>query len=277
MTRIKAENRWLKLFLEENNVCALISDNRYGLSHPGVYSIFITHQLGIKTGIGRLFDKICQSILYKYINRFSECWVPDFSNSISLAGELSHPQKFPSTAVHYVGALSRFESCDQQNDFLYDVVIILSGPEPQRTILEKMILEQLPALQMKTAFVRGLPNETGEITSVNGEFYNHLDTGKLNRLLCASRMIICRSGYSTVMDMIKLRKKMIVIPTPGQPEQEYLGKYLCAQQLAINIPQHQFELKRALDAAEKFAYRHINYDMNSYKDVVRNFVAKISS
>lgn len=277
LTRIKVESRWLRGFLKENDVCALISDNRYGLSHPGLHSVFITHQLAVRTGVGRIFDMISQKILYKYINRFSECWVPDFPKNINLGGSLSHPHRFPSVPVHYLGALSRFEVCENQHDFSFDIVVILSGPEPQRTILENIMLKQLNQLELRIAFVRGLPDSVNALPNVKATVYNHLDSDKLNKLVCSSKLVVCRSGYSTIMDMIKLNKRMIMIPTPGQPEQEYLGEYLSREKLALQVSQHHFDVKSAIEAAEKFPYRYINDDMNGYKSVLKNFVSKISS
>lgn len=277
LTRINQENAWLDAFVKENSVCALISDNRYGLFHPGIHTVFITHQLSIRTGFGKLVDKISQAFLYKYINRFSECWVPDFNQNSKLAGSLSHPENAPSVPVHYIGALSRFEVCDQGTEFLYDLLILLSGPEPQRTILEKILLQQLQSARIKIALVRGLPASESVVPNANATVYNHLDAQGLNKLICQSKLVICRSGYTTVMDMVKLKKKMIVIPTPGQTEQEYLGHYLSEKHLALNISQHQFKLSKALEAADKFPFQQIAGDMNAYRIVLKDFVSRISS
>ena len=277
LTRIKRENRWLNTFVKKNSVSALISDNRYGLFHPEIHTVFITHQLSVRTGLGTLVDKFLRQFLYSYVNRFSECWVPDFSQDSDLAGQLSHPKTTLTIPVHYIGALSRFEICAEQPEFLYDVAIILSGPEPQRTILEKMILEQLQSIQQRVAIVRGLPANQTALKTATATVYNHLDAEQLNRLVCQSKMVVCRSGYTTVMDMVKLKKKMIVIPTPGQAEQEYLGKYLSGKQLAVNISQHQFILSNALEAANKFPFKQISVDMNAYKPVLRDFVKRINS
>lgn len=119
--------------------------------------------------------------------------------------------------------------------------------------------------------------EKSELTCTGAIVYNYLDSENLNKLVCESKLVICRSGYSSVMDMVKLKKKMIVIPTPGQPEQEYLGKHLSQKQLAISILQNQFNLKDALEAAETFPYQHITSEMNAYKSVLRDFVNRISS
>ena len=277
LTRIKSENAWLSAFLQENKVDAVISDNRYGLYHPEIYSVFITHQLNIHSGYGLLADKISKKILYRYINRYNECWVPDFRLNPSLAGILSHPEVLPTIPVHYLGALSRFEKCDQFPANKYDLLIIISGPEPQRTILENIMLEQSEGTGKKIALVRGLPGEQKVLINNKIKIFNHLKSHELNQLICESGIIICRSGYTSIMDMIKLKKKMIVIPTPGQPEQEYLAKYLSRNHLALMVTQNNFSLIQSLELAQHFTFTHPDTDMNEYKTVIKEFVENINS
>ena len=277
LTRIKSENVWLRAFIQQNRVDAVISDNRYGLYHPGIYSVFITHQLQIQSGYGSLADKMSKKVLYRYINRFSVCWVPDFKHNPGLAGILSHPEVLPAIPVNYLGAVSRFEKCDQIPEKKYDVLIIISGPEPQRTILEKIILEQSEATSKKIALVRGLPGEQNILNNNNLKIFNHLKSQELNQLICESGIIICRSGYTSIMDMMKLKKKMIVIPTPGQPEQEYLANYLSQNHLALMVSQNDFSLIRSLEHAQHFPYAHPDTDMNEYKVVIKDFVENISA
>lgn len=277
LTKIKSENTWLRTFVKHNRIKAVISDNRYGLYHPGIYSVLITHQLQINSGYGSLADKISKKIIYRFIKRFSECWVPDFQINHSLAGILSHPEILPAIPVHYLGAFSRFEKCDQKPEKKFDILIIISGPEPQRTIFENIMLEQSDGLDKKIAMVRGLPGERNILKNENIKIFNHLNAHQLNQLICDSGIIICRSGYTTIMDMMKLKKKMIVIPTPGQPEQEYLATYLSQNHLAFSVSQNDFLLVRSLKLAENFTFTHLDTDMNEYKVVIKEFVAKIIS
>jgi UDP-N-acetylglucosamine transferase subunit ALG13 len=277
LIRIKRENRWLLSFVEHNKVTGLISDNRYGFFHPRIPSIFITHQLQISSGYGRLADNVSRKFLCKLINRFSVCWVPDFENH-SLAGLLSHPQTFPSIPVQYIGPLSRFTSCEHREEKKFDLLVLISGPEPQRTLFEKIMLAQCVELHdMKIAVVRGLPSARTTLESSCVQIFNHLDTGGLNQLICESEIVACRSGYTTIMDMMKLKKKMIVIPTPGQPEQEYLARYLSQHRYALAFAQHEFNLRSALEKALHFTFKHIDASMNEYKAVVKAFTDKISS
>ena len=277
LMRIKSENAWLKAFIQENKVDGLISDNRYGLYHAQIPSVIITHQLHVHSGYGSYADSIIQKFLYRFINRFTVCWVPDFKKRNSLAGLLSHPESLPDIPVQYLGAISRFNECSGSTEKKFDLLILISGPEPQRTILEKMMIEQSERSDKKIALVRGLPGDTTILEHKKVTIFNHLNGTKLNKLICESEFVICRSGYTTIMDMVKLKKKMIVVPTPGQSEQEYLASYLSQNHFALSISQNAFTLDRALELAANFSFTYIDTDMNEYKAVIKEFVQQINS
>ena len=247
---IKNERRWLRRTVITYKLDAVISDNRFGLYHPFTSSVFITHQLSIQTG-NRLFDKLAQSINYHFINRFNECWVPDAAGSINLAGKLSHPIKLPGIPVNYLGILSRFKKVATEKK--YDLLIILSGPEPQRTIFEKILLSQLGNITGTIVLVRGLPAAEKITTTTNARLiiYNHLPATELNELILQSKNIVARCGYSTVMDLFTLRQQAILVPTPGQTEQEYLATHLLENNMFFTCPQENFSIERSLEAIKK--------------------------
>jgi UDP-N-acetylglucosamine transferase subunit ALG13 len=202
-----------------------------------------------------------QKINYKYINRFAKCWVPDEEGEINLAGELSHPVKMPATTVQYIGALSRLEKTGEEEKKGH-LLIVLSGPEPQRTILENKIIKDIAHYIGTASIVRGLPGALTVIPSTNTiRFYNHLSAGEMNKEMDEAEYIISRSGYSTIMDITKLKKKTILIPTPGQTEQEYLAKYLHEKKMVLRISQNSFSLSSALQLARSFLY-NIPYSKN---------------
>ncbi|MBL7742649.1 MAG: glycosyl transferase family 28 [Chitinophagaceae bacterium] len=251
---IRKENDWLKKMLKEYGFAAVISDNRYGLYHPSVPSIFITHQLTIKSPLGRWSERLLQKRAYQYINHFSECWVPDFAGETSLASELSHPAVLPEIPVRYTGLLSRFDKKEIKETEGH-LLIVLSGPEPQRSILEEKIIKEIAHYPGTATVVRGLPASVNIIPSTNQiRFYNHLPAEELSREMSRAEYIISRSGYSTIMDLVKLQKKSILIPTPGQTEQEYLGKYLSEKKQAVCIAQRRFSLNNAIKQAKEFSY-----------------------
>lgn len=252
---IKSENKWLKEKVSKYQFDGVISDNRYGLHHENILSVFITHQLCIKSPLGKWSEKFLQQWNYKFINRFHECWVPDEEGQNNLAGELSHPVKFPGIPVKYIGALSRFKK-KEVAEIKDHLLIILSGPEPQRTILENRVIDGVVNYNGTATIARGLPAERNIIPSTNTiHFYNHLSSEELNNEAMKAELIIGRSGYSTVMDIAALQKKSILIPTPGQTEQEYLAGHLMKKQFAFCINQNEFSLLKNIEEAGKFEYR----------------------
>ncbi len=254
--RIWKEHAWLKKVIKEYPVDAVISDSRPGLYHTSVHSIYITHQLKIKTG-GRFTEWLFQRFHYRFINRYNECWVPDYNEGVSLAGQLSHPGSLPSVPVKYTGPVSRFELFPAEKK--YGLLIILSGPEPQRSILENILLKDLGQPGERVLLVRGLPEETSTLAapSPDVEIVNHLPAPALNLAILQSGIIISRTGYTTVMDLIKLQKKAILIPTPGQTEQEYLSGHLSGMGLFLCIPQRLFSLSDALKKAAVFPFSKV--------------------
>lgn len=275
LIKINNENTWLNIFLRSQPVDLIISDNRFGLYAPGIQSVFITHQLYIKTGLGRLTDRLVQWLNYRRIQRFSTCWVPDQKTPPTLAGKLSNPGKLPAIPVQYIGGLSRLTPCTV-NKYSINLLIILSGPEPQRSILENLLLPSLKHQPGKTVLVRALPAESGEVRHEGDlTLYNHAPASLLNQLLGDSELVISRSGYTTVMDLLKLGKKSILVPTPGQAEQEYLATHLYKQQLAYTISQEQFSLSKALEAVKTFPYRQPVFDMEAYKKVIEDIIEQI--
>lgn len=255
LTAIKSENRWLNQLLKQRNIHAIISDNRYGLYHPEIRSFFITHQLAIRTPFGKMAALLLQRKNYRLINKFTECWVPDYETSPNLAGALSHPYKMPSIPVRYIGPLSRFSKNSEPTS--NDLLIMLSGPEPQRTILENICLKELKSYQGRVVMLRGLPDAASDIANFNNvTIYNHLPSGALEELINRSGIIISRSGYSTVMDTLGLGKACIFVPTPGQTEQAYLASYLSEKKYCLYFEQKHFSLEKALQQwqAQKLAY-----------------------
>ncbi len=266
---IKEENHWLKEQVSKHQFEAVISDNRYGLYHEKIFSVFITHQLCIKSSLGKWSERFLQKWNYKLIDRFDECWIPDEEGKNNLAGELSHPVTLPAIPVKYIGALSRFVRQDSPKESFVTfgeikniqevknhLFIILSGPEPQRTILENKIIDQIVSYNGTATIARGLPAEKNIIPSTNTiHFYNHLSSGEFNNEMLKAEFIISRSGYSTVMDIAALQKKSILIPTAGQTEQEYLADYLMKKHFAFCVKQNDLSLLKNIEAARNFEYR----------------------
>ncbi len=272
--RIFQEKRWLKKVIKRYSIDAVISDNRFGMYHKNIPSIYITHQLCIKTG-NKFSEQIAQKIHYYFIKKYSFCWVPD-NQKDGLAGDLSHPKKIPENVI-YIGPVSRFSVMPGLQE-MYDLVIILSGPEPQRTIFENNILEQLKTVDGNIFFIRGLPEESKQPENFNKiTIKNHLPAYELNEVLAMSKIVICRSGYTSVMDLAALQKKAILIPTPGQTEQEYLAKYLMEKQFFLLEKQEDLSIKKSLEKVTAFNFKKLELPGKAYKKTIKEFVNSLKS
>ncbi len=274
LTSIKTERRWLDSLQQKEMFDVLVSDNRYGLHHESCYSIFITHQLRIRVPFSRMMENLLQFWNYRFIRRFDECWVPDFEGQKNLAGELSHPKQLPAINLRYVGAVSRFKKRDNSVTESKDLVALISGPEPQRTIFEDKLVSELANWKGSAVVVRGLPGATACPPAFNNvSFQNHLPSSQLSELIDGGTYIVARSGYSTVMDIVALKKKSILIPTPGQTEQEYLGNWLMKNKICLCIDQENFHLSEAINAASKFDYADLSrFTTDQYESEVSNFM-----
>lgn len=222
---IKEEHRALEMIVSENKVDVVISDNRFGLHSKRTHNVFITHQLFLKAPV---FEGFGNRINQNYISNFQEVWIPDFENEIEcLSGELSHGKHFHNN-VKYIGPQSRLKDIPvpyEKNK--YDYLFLLSGPEPTRNELEvSLILKGNEFPDKKVFFVRGSKSSTEEVMKSSVSSSDFPTKEELKSLILSSNKIICRSGYSTLMDLHALNKKeLILIPTPGQTEQEYLAAY----------------------------------------------------
>lgn len=269
LTKIKSENRWIKAQMNELKPDIIISDNRYGFRHTEIPSILITHQLLVKTGTGLLADNIMKMFLRSQFKHFNSCWVPDWKEAPGLAGELSHPSYALPCPIRYIGAISRLEFDPHltQNDIL---LVLLSGPEPQRSLLEERLSQQLSGYTKEIVIVRGKPEGGPSIQwPAHATVYDHLPMKALQEQMQKARYIISRSGYTTLMDIFKLQKKLIAIPTPGQAEQEYLGHLLHEQQQVLCIEQSKFQWQEALKQAEAFPFLpQKQNDFDAYKQVI---------
>lgn len=225
-----------KIVIKEN-ISGIISDNRFGVRSTKIPSVYITHQLNVLSGNTTI---LTSKIHQKIISKFDECWVPDIKGELNLSGELSKTNK-KKLKVKYIGVLSRLEKKKiiKNNDLL----IVLSGPEPQRSILEKKLLHQLKNYNKRVILVRGVLTDK-ELPSINNNITikNFMLSRELEEAINKSKIILARSGYSIIMDFYKLEKNAFFIPTPGQYEQEYLASRMQKLNIAPFETQANFEL-----------------------------------
>lgn len=229
LKRIYQEHIWLDNLLKRESYDLVISDNRFGLWNKKVKTIYITHQVMVKMPKQIVFMEYFMYRFHRFfIQRYTHCWIPDYLKNGGLSGDLSHKYTLPKNA-EFIGPLSRFEKLKEiAPDSTYQNIVILSGVEPQRTIFEKEMISLFSNLGSKTLILRGKPStESEDETYENVVIKSHMETEKLAALLKGCNSIICRSGYSTIMDLetLQVLDKAHFYPTPGQTEQEYLAEY----------------------------------------------------
>jgi uncharacterized protein (TIGR00661 family) len=268
---IRAEHRALEKIVDDRKIDVVISDNRYGCWSDVAKSIFITHQLNIilprplqwLSGILNYYN-------HKFISRYHFCWVPDNEHDGNLSGEMSNNSKLKIT---FIGLLSRFNKCLPMPHFKYEVLVILSGPEPQRSLLETILMDQIKKTGLRVLVVRGVIESNTRKVNDNIEIVDFLNASQLNQVICESEVIITRSGYSTVMDLAKLEKLAIFIPTPGQTEQEYLAKELHKKLIALSVVQHNFDLQKSLLKVKALkGFKSSGHDNDKLKKVIADII-----
>jgi hypothetical protein len=193
------------------------------------------------------FEKLATAMHRRYYDKFDEIWVPDVEGDRNLSGELGHGGL---DGVRYIGPLTRFEDPTpwHTREPRWWLVVLLSGPEPQRSVFENVIIGELAKFTEETLVVRGLPGDT-ELPShalPHVTFVNHLDDAQLREALLSSHNILCRPGYSTLCDLSALKLSPVVVPTPGQPEQEYLAAYHANRHSVVSCAQKNFNLGEAI-------------------------------
>lgn len=249
LRQIRAEHAWLEMHRQALQLDAVISDQRFGLHATALASVLITHQLFPFTPAAQ---GLARKINLRHIAPFQRCWIPDVPEPPGLAGELSHGPNLPANA-HYIGPLSRFENAVPPNTpDAWRVVAVISGPEPQRGMLETMLLQQLQAIDGPHLLVTGRPGRQ-ESRSGTVDMVGHLPSPDLHAALLHAELIVGRTGYSTLMDLATLGRGALLVPTPGQPEQEYLGRLHGLR--GIHMVQDQQHLNIAA-ALEHPAARH---------------------
>lgn len=273
---VRAEYSATAQLVRKYQLDGIISDNRYGCFCAGVPSVLLTHQLYLKVPAPSL-EWMANRVLRLALRKFDQIWVPDIAEKNgSLSGELSHGEKPVHRAVSYIGPLSRMQPA-REEDFSYDVAIVLSGPEPQRTVLEQKLLEQALEMPYNCILVQGKTAEKQHYFAADHvEVVSFLTAGDLQEVLNASRYVVCRSGYSSLMDLAVLGKKALLIPTPGQTEQEYLARYFANENIFPCQQQDRIQLEAGLELLESYnGLVPEHFSTNAFEPLLQNWVAQL--
>lgn len=245
------EHQKIRNLVHQHRLDLIISDNRFGCFSTKIKSIFITHQLWIRTPYSFL-SFLVNLLNHWIIRRFDECWIPDWQQEPRLAGALSRP--IPNHTHRYLGPLSRMcPKSKESTSSNHSIVAILSGPEPQRTRFEQLIIEQAKDLDLPILLIQGkveiqvVEKKEGKVT------IRPFASGKdLNAILLKADLVLCRSGYSSIMDLVMLGSPAILVPTPGQTEQEYLAELYLKRGWFYSQSQDKFDLEKAIKASKQY-------------------------
>jgi len=250
---------------------AVVSDCRYDVYDRPENSYLINHQLRFKTPLGAewAFELWLASRMKKYRYVF----VPDFEEH-NLSGHLSHNLRYISEdKIRYIGILSHLSKLDKEQDI--DYFVSLSGPEPQRVVLEKKIISQLNQLKGRVVIAGGNPEGQEKKLPGDAEFYSFLKTEQQQDIMSRSKFVITRSGYTTIMELAELdRKKALLMPTPNQTEQEYLADYYEEKRYFHHISQYKLQLDRDIEESKRFEGFTAPWKT---EESVRNFIRIINS
>lgn len=262
---IALENELIEKFVEENNIDGILSDNRFGVFNRNIPSVFLTHQLNVISGVTTQWSSRHNR---KLISNFDACWVPDYEFEPSLSGKLGH-LKAPGFPVNYLGPLSRMGY--EKQSIGYEILVILSGPEPQRTLFENKMVTVFKNDTRRVLIVQGRVEEHEKRNTIGTiEVVNFLTSKSLEKVINSSALIITRSGYTSIMDLTVLKKKAFFIPTPGQFEQQYLARRCADLNLAPFCQQKEFT-KQKLEALNNYKGFEFNAPSTNYSDLFRFF------
>lgn len=242
---LREEKKAAERIVEETRADIIISDNRLNFRSKNTKNIFITHQLKVKAGVLTIAASALHSRFY---SKFDEIWIPDHEGKNNISGDLAFQRK-PKKHHRYIGPQTRFSLVKtRMKGQGKNLLFMLSGPEPQRTMFEDLVLKELKKNPVPSLILRGQPGQPHDSEPLPGvRMLNHLDDEQLAAAIADSYAVVSRGGYSTLCDLTAANKKLICVPTPGQTEQEYLGEYLARKKMMITQSQDTLSLKSALD------------------------------
>ncbi len=240
---VAREKLEIRKLVVQGKIDGIISDNRFGVRSEKIPSVYITHQVNIMAGRASFISK---KLHYHIIRKFDICWVPDSEGNTNLSGRLGH-LKTTDLNLKYTGVLSRMKK--ENLSIKYDVFVLISGPETQRTLFEELMLKEFKHSNYKVVLVRGVVEKNQKIVQQeNTTIYNYMTTSELEKTINESELIVSRSGYTTIMDLAVLEKKAFFVPTPGQYEQIYLAQRMCELRMAPYSSQKDFIIDKIKDA-----------------------------
>jgi len=272
--RMESGLQKLKKILEKRKCDKIISDGRYDIYSRKIPSFFISHQIRIMNPLRiKMFERGSEIFNLFFFKRFAAVLVPDYKED-DLSGDLSHNlHRIDENKLYYVGILSDFKKKKTNKNI--DYLISLSGPEPQRTLLENKLLSQIDNLSGEIVVTLGKIEKQDNFNKKNIQTYSFLTKGERIDFLNRTKLVISRSGYSTIMDLAVIGIKALMVPTPGQVEQEYLGQYHNKKGTFYSVSQNEINLKKDIELAKKTTGIKRKCDVNKTVENIMNVITSV--
>ena len=240
--------------INDEKIDIIISDSRYGVYSKGAPAYFIIHQLRFQlSGIFKFIEFLGEWFNIFMFRHYNAIIIPDVKISPNLTGDLTHAGKIAHhPKLQYLGVFCSVTKLDIEEDI--DYFFSVSGPEIQRTLFEEIILGQIDNIPGKKVVVLGKPEDEQSYDYIEyTEIYSHVNREKQNELLNRAKFVVCRSGYTTVMELVALKKPALMIPTPGQTEQEYLAHHYQGTGIFHIAKQDGLSLSAELNKIQNFS------------------------
>lgn len=247
----KREHRYTEKLVAERHFDRVVSDSRFGVWSREVPSYCILHSIHQRVPFFSRFTEWCAERGQRdLLKGFTRILIPDVEENGGLSGWLGHEPNFDwgEGRLNYIGPLSSVPRMDVEQDI--DVFFSVSGIEPQRGLLEELVLDSLPRLSGKIVVTLGRPGDAGECREIAGAtVYDYLDRKRQAEMLNRAKLVMTRSGYTTLMELAGLGRRALFTATPGQSEQEYLARFHRERGHVWSVEQKRMDIPRDLERA----------------------------
>lgn len=223
-------------YAQAHGIDLILSDHRYGVRCDTIPSVFITHQVELPPKT----NPVARWIHRKWMARFNSIWIMDDEQN-RLAGTLS--RFVPGSC--YIGHYSRFSLTNSTTES-GKVVAVISGPEPYAEQFFNEMVKAANTSQQKWTIVCSANYAAAAGLKKGTILVNNWK--RADEAIASAEYVVSRNGYTTLMDLTVLQKKAILIPTPGQLEQQYLAVLHREHSLWKMVPEHS--LMQHLDGIE---------------------------
>ncbi len=156
LSSIRKETSWTAEFVARHGITHIVSDNCYGVHHPDIPCVLMSHQLQLP--VPNAVAALASTFVNKHAAQFRSVWIPD-DESVGLSGALTSHHQLPH--AEYVGILSRLSPHAAQGN--WRTVGMVSGPEPHRKLMELALLRWMKGIPGPCLLIAGRPGDEVEV------------------------------------------------------------------------------------------------------------------